>query len=71
MLHDVDAGVATITMNRPDAGNALLPEQRDVIIDLLGAASTDPDVGWSRCAAQGRHFCTGADLGSITGAQIG
>ena len=36
VLHELDGGVATITMCRPDAGNALLPEQRDAIIDLLG-----------------------------------
>ena len=41
VLHEISAGVATITMRRPDAGNALLPEQRDVIIELLAGASTD------------------------------
>ena len=25
VLHDVDDGVATITLNRPEAGNALRP----------------------------------------------
>jgi 2-(1,2-epoxy-1,2-dihydrophenyl)acetyl-CoA isomerase len=69
VLYEVDNGVATITMNRPDAGNALLPEQRDAIIDLLGAASTDRAVRAVALRAQGRHFCTGADVGSIKGAQ--
>jgi 2-(1,2-epoxy-1,2-dihydrophenyl)acetyl-CoA isomerase len=69
VLHEVDGGVATVTMNRPDAGNALLPEQRDVIIDLLGAASADRAVRAVALRAQGRHFCTGADVGSIKGAQ--
>jgi 2-(1,2-epoxy-1,2-dihydrophenyl)acetyl-CoA isomerase len=69
VLYEVDDGVATITMNRPDAGNALLPEQRDAIIDLLGAASTDRAVRAVALRAQGRHFCTGADVGSIKGAQ--
>jgi 2-(1,2-epoxy-1,2-dihydrophenyl)acetyl-CoA isomerase len=69
VLHEVSDGVATITMHRPDAGNALLPEQRDVIIDLLGAASTDGSVRAVALRAQGRHFCTGADVGSIRGAQ--
>jgi 2-(1,2-epoxy-1,2-dihydrophenyl)acetyl-CoA isomerase len=69
VLHEVDGGVATVTMNRPDAGNALLPEQRDVIIDLLGAASADRAVRAVALRAQGRHFCTGADVGSIQGAQ--
>jgi 2-(1,2-epoxy-1,2-dihydrophenyl)acetyl-CoA isomerase len=69
VLYEVDNGVATITMNRPDAGNALLPEQRDAIIDLLAAASTDREIRVVALRAQGRHFCTGADVGSIRGAQ--
>lgn len=69
VLQEIDDGVATITMHRPDAGNALLPEQRDVIIDLLGAASTDRAVRAVALRARGRHFCTGADVGSIRGAQ--
>ena len=68
VLHRVDGGIATITMNRPDAGNALLPEQRNVIIDLLAAASGDPEIRAVALRSQGRHFCTGADVGSIRNA---
>jgi 2-(1,2-epoxy-1,2-dihydrophenyl)acetyl-CoA isomerase len=71
VLHAVDDGVATITMNRPDSGNALLPEQRDVIIELLGAASSDATIRAVALRANGRHFCTGADVGSIAGASSG
>jgi 2-(1,2-epoxy-1,2-dihydrophenyl)acetyl-CoA isomerase len=58
-------------MNRPDAGNALLPEQRDAMIELLGAASADGETRAVAIRAHGRHFCTGADVGSIAGAQTG
>jgi 2-(1,2-epoxy-1,2-dihydrophenyl)acetyl-CoA isomerase len=71
VLHRIDGGVATITMNRPDAGNALLPEQRDAIIELLGAAGNDAEVRAVALRAHGRHFCTGADVGSIAGASSG
>ena len=71
VLHDVDAGVATITLNRPEAGNAILPEQRDVIIELLGAADNDPDVRAVALRSLGRHFCTGADLGAIAAGRSG
>jgi 2-(1,2-epoxy-1,2-dihydrophenyl)acetyl-CoA isomerase len=71
VLHDVADGVATITLNRPDAGNAIQPEQRDVIIELLDAADSDPDVRAVALRSQGRHFCTGADLGSIAGGSTG
>ena len=71
MLHAVVDGVATITMNRPDAGNALLPEQRDAIIELLGVATGDAEVRAVALRANGRHFCTGADVGSIRSRQPG
>ena len=79
VLHDVDAGVATITLNRPEAGNAVLPEQRDVIIELLEAADNDPDVRvvalrshWTpllyRCRSRGdRGRREPANRGSATG----
>ena len=69
VLHAVDDGVSTITMHRPDAGNALLPEQRDAIIELLAAASDDRAVRAVALRAKGRHFCTGADVGSIRDAR--
>ena len=65
VLHRVEGGIATITMNRPDAGNALRPEQREVIIDLLGAASGDTEIRAVALRSHGRHFCTGADVGGI------
>jgi 2-(1,2-epoxy-1,2-dihydrophenyl)acetyl-CoA isomerase len=71
VLHQVAAGVATITLHRPEAGNALLPEQRDVVIELLDAADTDHEVRVVALRSQGRHFCTGADLGSISAGQAG
>ena len=32
---EVDAGIARLTLDRPDAGNALTPAMRNAIIDLL------------------------------------
>jgi len=71
VLHHVERGIATITLNRPDSGNALLPEQRDAVIELLAAAEADRDVRVVALRAEGRHFCTGADVGSISSAQSG
>jgi 2-(1,2-epoxy-1,2-dihydrophenyl)acetyl-CoA isomerase len=65
ILHEVAHGVSTITLNRPDAANALLPEMRDVLIDLLGAADADTEIRAVAIRANGRHFCSGADVGSI------
>ncbi len=65
ILHDVSKSVSTITLNRPDAANALLPEMRDAVIELLAAADRDPDIRAVAIRANGRHFCSGADVGSI------
>jgi 2-(1,2-epoxy-1,2-dihydrophenyl)acetyl-CoA isomerase len=71
ILHEMGGGVATITLNRPDAANALLPEQRDALITLLADADADPEVRVVAIRANGRHFCAGADLGSIASARSG
>jgi len=65
VLHEVANGVSTITLNRPEAANALLPEMRDVLIDLLAQADPDNDIRAVAIRANGRHFCSGADIGSI------
>jgi 2-(1,2-epoxy-1,2-dihydrophenyl)acetyl-CoA isomerase len=63
VLSRVDEGVAWITLNRPEAGNALTPEARNRVIDLLDAAGGDLAVrAVVLTAAGGKAFCTGADL---------
>ncbi|MER6076757.1 enoyl-CoA hydratase-related protein [Streptomyces sp. NPDC001833] len=59
----VTAGrVAHLTLDRPDALNALTPDQRDHVIHLLGEASADPGIGAVVVTGTGRGFCAGADL---------
>lgn len=62
LLHEVRDGVAWLTFNRPDAGNSVTPDQRNRLIGHLDAASADPNVRCIVLTANGRHFCTGADL---------
>lgn len=62
ILHEVTDGVAWITLNRPDRGNALTPDQRDRIIELLAEASETLTTRAVVLGGTGRHFCTGADL---------
>ncbi|MEO6989358.1 MAG: enoyl-CoA hydratase/isomerase family protein, partial [Aquihabitans sp.] len=50
----------------PEVGNAITPAQRDAIIGLLEEASSD-QVRVVVLAAEGRHFCTGADLSAVSG----
>jgi 2-(1,2-epoxy-1,2-dihydrophenyl)acetyl-CoA isomerase len=62
VLHRVDDGVAWITLNRPEAHNAITPDQRDRMIWLLAEASAELDVRCVVITATGKGFCTGADL---------
>lgn len=62
-------GVATITLNRPAALNALTA---DLIAELIDAVDRIRDEGTARClllTGAGRAFCSGADLavGDATG----
>ena len=51
-----------LTLNRPEAANALTPDQRDELVDRLGEAGERVEVRAVVLTATGRHFCTGADL---------
>jgi 2-(1,2-epoxy-1,2-dihydrophenyl)acetyl-CoA isomerase len=62
-----DGGVLWLTLDRPEAGNALTPDQRNRLIDLLTDASSRVDVRAVVLTATGRHFCTGADLRASQG----
>jgi 2-(1,2-epoxy-1,2-dihydrophenyl)acetyl-CoA isomerase len=62
-----EGGALWITLDRPQVGNALAPAQRDALIGLLEEASGDPDVRVVVLAAEGKHFCTGADLSASSG----
>jgi 2-(1,2-epoxy-1,2-dihydrophenyl)acetyl-CoA isomerase len=57
-----DDGVLWITLNRPEAANAITPDQRDRLIVLLAEASERVEVRAVVIASTGKHFCTGADL---------
>lgn len=57
-----DGGVLTLTLNRPDAHNAITPDQRNFLADEFARASEDLAVRAVIFTATGRGFCTGADL---------
>ncbi|MEU6935963.1 enoyl-CoA hydratase-related protein [Streptomyces rubiginosohelvolus] len=61
-MHTLDGGVSWITLNRPEAMNAVTWDQRERIIALLAEASADPAVRAVVLTATGRGFCAGADL---------
>jgi 2-(1,2-epoxy-1,2-dihydrophenyl)acetyl-CoA isomerase len=62
VLYEVNDGVATVTLNRPDAMNALNTELKTALRDTLLAAGDDPDVRAVLLTGSGRAFCVGQDL---------
>ena len=61
-LYDVTAGVATITLNRPDNRNALSNELVEGLAGDLKRAIDDAGVHLIVLTATGNTFCAGADL---------
>ena len=55
-------GITTLTLQRPERGNALGPELVEALISAAEAAIADPAVHTLVLRGAGRHFCTGLDL---------
>ncbi|MBC2769032.1 enoyl-CoA hydratase-related protein [Pusillimonas minor] len=65
LLTETCDGVLTLTLNRPDAHNALDPELLCRLVDALDAFDTDPNLHVAILTGAGpRAFCSGGDLGS-------
>ncbi|WP_327353621.1 enoyl-CoA hydratase/isomerase family protein [Streptomyces sp. NBC_01304] len=62
VLYEVTDGLATITINRPEAMNALNTEAKVALRDAAQAAAADPAVRAVLLTATGRAFCVGQDL---------
>ena len=63
---DVADGIATITIDRPQAGNALTSAQRARMVEWFARADEDLAIRCVVLQATGRFFCTGADLSGGT-----
>lgn len=62
LLLERDAGVLTLTLNRPDKLNAIDNPLAQALLDALAAAATDPEVRAIRLRGTGRAFCAGRDV---------
>lgn len=62
VLYEVSDGLATITINRPDAMNAMNTEAKVALRDAARAAADDDAVRAVLLTATGRAFCVGQDL---------
>ena len=66
-----DDGVATITLDRPEAKNALTIEMRDDLLAAVRDARSDRAVRAVLITGAGDAFCAGMDLRASTVAQAG
>ena len=65
LLVERDGHVVTVTMNRPEARNALNPEMICRMADVWDMIDTDEDVRVAILTGSNGHFCAGADLDKL------
>lgn len=61
LLH-VEGGVATVTLNRPEAMNSLDLATKDLLVPTIRQVADDPAVRVVVITGSGRAFCVGQDL---------
>jgi 2-(1,2-epoxy-1,2-dihydrophenyl)acetyl-CoA isomerase len=61
----VEAGVATLRLNRPEKKNAILLAMRDELAALCERIDDDPEIRAVVLCAAGSDFCAGADVGEF------
>ena len=65
---DVDSGVATITLNRPEALNAMSPAMAKELHEVALQIDVDNSVRVVILTGTGKAFCAGGDLGAFVAA---
>ncbi len=63
ILYSVEGPVATITLNRPERLNTIVPPMPDEVEDAVARAVRDRDVRVIIVRGAGRAFCAGYDFG--------
>ena len=63
LLYDTEGAIATITLNRPERLNTIVPPMPDELQDAVHRASLDDAVKVIVLRGAGRSFCAGFDFG--------
>ena len=63
VLISTEAGVMTVTLNRPDKLNAFVAEMHGLLREAMTRAETDASIRAVLLTGAGRGFCAGQDLG--------
>jgi len=61
----VDAGIATLTLNRPDKRNAITDAMRTELIDALEQVTADGAIRALVLTGAGKGFCAGGDVAGM------
>lgn len=69
ILYDVEGAVALITINRPEASNAIDLPTAQALESAVARAGSDDGVRAVLLAGKGQRFCAGGDLASMMEAQ--
>lgn len=70
LIYDVQDGIATLTLNRPEVLNALTLESYAQLRDLFETLRDDDAVRVVILTGAGRAFCSGGDVHKIIGAVL-
>jgi len=71
VLYEAAEGVATLTLNRPERLNAIVPELIDELDAAVTRANADETVRAIRLRGAGRAFCAGYDIAWGAAAMLG
>ena len=71
LLATLDAGVLTLTLNRPEARNAMSRAMNDALQRQLAAAELNPEVKCIVLTGAGKGFCAGGDVKGMAAAGDG
>lgn len=67
LLCSIRDGVALITLNRPEARNAMSPALTEALRNQIKARGDDPNVGALLITGAGTAFCSGGDVKGMGG----
>lgn len=65
----VGGGILVLTLTRPDKGNALRQEDAEALVDEVEAVNACDGIRAVLLRAEGRNFCSGADLHTANAAK--
>ena len=65
LQESIESGIATLTMNRPEARNALTRDMMFGLVEALPRLAADPAVRLVVLTGAGKAFCSGGDVKSF------